>query len=108
MAEFKGQCLTAGQVPEQGNGRGGCGNASGEKVLVGVSPMVAIQTVVAAKGTGAGSGGAVGADVTKAKEPCSSQQEAMSWVWRLKKKQEKVQRAERYTVYPGISKSRIS
>jgi hypothetical protein len=44
----------------------------------------------------------------KAKEPGSSQQEAMLWVWRLKKKQEKAQQAERYTFYTGIRKSRIS
>ena len=33
LAAFKDQCLTAGRVQELGNGRGGCGNASGEQVL---------------------------------------------------------------------------
>jgi hypothetical protein len=44
LAEFKGNYLSAGRVPEQSNGRGGCGNASGEMKVVkqsGLSELIA-------------------------------------------------------------------
>jgi hypothetical protein len=68
----------AGQVPE------------------GARSVVAIQAVVAAKGSETGGGATVGADVMKAAEPGSPQQEKLLWVWRLKK-QKQVQQAGLYT-----------
>ena len=59
----------------QGSGMGASGGpteftaaskTTTEQVLVGVSSVVAIQTVAAAKGSVTGNGGTVGADVMKA------------------------------------------
>ena len=48
-----------------------------EHVLVGASSVVAIETVAAAKGSDAGDGGTVGADVMKAQELGSPQHEGV-------------------------------
>jgi hypothetical protein len=48
--------------------------ARGSEAGNGAAPVVAFQTVAAANGSDAGGGGAVGADVTKAQMPGSSQQ----------------------------------
>ena len=48
-----------------------------EQVLVGSSVTVAIQAILAAKGSDTGGGGTVGADVMKAQEPDSPQHESV-------------------------------